>query len=172
MNKTYIVLLRGINVGGNNLVPMKELVEALSDSNYQNVNSYIQSGNIVLQSQKRPDDIDSIIQKRFGFEPVVYVLEASELNAAIANNPYSSLKGNEIHFYFCKDKPRIDTAKIEKYKSESEEFHIEGNVLYFYAPNGVGRSKLAANMESCLGIPATGRNLNTIHKLQQMVQSV
>jgi len=172
MNKTYIVLLRGINVGGNNLIPMKELVVALSESKYQNINTYIQSGNIVLQSQNRPDDIASIIQERFGFEPEVYVLDKTELETAVANNPFSSPNGKEIHFYFCKDKPKIDNEKVERYKSESEEFHIEGRVLYFYAPDGVGRSKLAANMESCLGVPATGRNLNTIHKLQHMVLNV
>ena len=93
MNKTYIVLLRGINVGGNNLVPMKELVVALSESKYQNINTYIQSGNIVLQSQNRPDDIGSIIQERFGFEPEVYVLDKAELETAVANNPFSSPNG-------------------------------------------------------------------------------
>jgi len=151
---------------------MKELVVALGQSHYQNIKTYIQSGNIVLQSQKRPDDIASIVQERFGFEPEVYVLEESELNAAIANNPYRSPKGKEIHFYFCKDNPEIDTLKVEKYRSESEEFHINGKVFYLYAPNGIGRSKLVANLESCLGVAATGRNLNTIYKLQQMAQEV
>ena len=151
---------------------MKELVALLDESNYQNIKTYIQSGNIVIQSQKKPDDIASIIQERFGFEPVVYVLEESELNAAIANNPYGSPKGKEIHFYFCTDKPEIDTLKVEKYKSESEEFHIDGKVFYLYAPDGIGRSKLVANLESCLGVAVTGRNLNTIQKLQQMAQNV
>ena len=149
---------------------MKELAEVLGKGNYQNIKTYIQSGNIVLQSQNRPADIASIIQERFGFEPVVYVLEEQELNVAIAKNPYRSPKGNEIHFFFCKDKPKIDTLKLEKYKSETEKFHIEGNVFYLYAPDGIGRSKLVANLESCLGVATTGRNLNTIQKLQQMAQ--
>ena len=170
--KTYIVLFRGINVGGKNLVPMKELVVVLGKCNYQNIKTYIQSGNIVLQSQKRPNNIAAIFQKKFGFEPVVYVIKESELHAAIANNPYKSPNGKDIHFYFCKDKPKIDTVKLERYKSESEEFHIDVKVFYLYAPDGIGRSKLAANVESCLGVAATGRNLNTIHKLQHMVQYV
>jgi len=172
MNNTYIVLLRGINVGGKNLIPMKELVEVLKEHDYQNIKSYIQSGNIVLQSQKLPDDIASIIQRRFGIEPLVYVLEEPEFNAAIENNPYRSPKGKDIHFYFCEDKPKIDTLKVERYKSGSEEFHLDGKVVYLYAPDGIGRSKLVANMESCLGVSATGRNLNTIYKLQQMAQNV
>lgn len=172
MIETYIVLLRGINVGGRNLVPMKELAALLGKGGYQNIKTYIQSGNIVLQSQKRPDDITSIIREEFGIEPVVYLLEDFELNAAIENNPYSSPKGNEIHFYFCKDKPKIDSLKLEKYKSESEKFYIDGKVFYLYAPDGIGRSKLVANLESCLGVAATGRNLNTIYKLQQMVKDL
>jgi len=172
MIETYIVLLRGINVGGRNLVPMKELAVLLGKSGYQNIKTYIQSGNIVLQGQKRPDDIASILREEFGFEPVVYLLEETELNAAIENNPYRSPKGNEIHFYFCKDKPKIDSMKLEKYKSESEKFHIDAKVFYLYAPDGIGRSKLVANLESCLGVAVTGRNLNTIYKLQQMVKDL
>jgi uncharacterized protein (DUF1697 family) len=172
MNNTYIVLLRGINVGGKNLVPMKELVAVLEKHNYQNIRTYIQSGNIVLQSQRQPDDIASIVQERFGFEPVVYVLEESELDAAVANNPYRSSKGKDIHFYFCNDKPKIDTLKVQRYKSESEKFHIDGKVFYLYAPDGIGRSKLVANLEPSLGVTATGRNLNTIQKLQHMAQNV
>ena len=167
--RTYVVLIRGINVGGKNLLPMKELAVVLGKSNYQNIKTYIQSGNIVLQSQKTPDNIASLIQERFGFRPEVYVLEAYEFNAAVENNPYASPSGKDIHFYFCKDKPNIDTLKLERYKSESEEFYVYGKVFYLYAPEGIGRSKLVANLESCLGVAATGRNLNTIYKLQQMM---
>lgn len=169
--KTYVVLLRGINVGGKNLIPMKELVAALDKSNYQNIKTYIQSGNLVLQSQRKPNDIISIVQVRFGFEPVVIVLEESDFNASVISNPFSSPNGKDIHFYFCKDKPKIDTEKLEKYKSESEEYFIDEKVFYLFAPDGIGRSKLAANIESCLGVVATGRNLNSINKLQQMAQN-
>jgi uncharacterized protein (DUF1697 family) len=125
----------------------------------------------VLQSQGNPEDIPSIVLDRFGFEPEVLVLEESEFHAALENNPFSSPHGKDIHFYFCKDKPEPDFAKLEKYKSESERYHIEGRIFYLFAPDGIGRSKLVANIESCLGAAATGRNLNTIHKLQEMVQN-
>lgn len=170
--QTFIILLRGINVGGKNLVPMKELISVLDESNYQNIKTYIQSGNIVLQSQIKPNNIASIVKARFGFAPVVFVLEKSEFNAAVVNNPYRSPNGKDIHLYFCKDKPKLDTVKLEKYKSASEDCHIDGKVFYLFAPEGIGRSKLVANMESWLGVAATGRNLNTINKLLQMAQNV
>jgi uncharacterized protein (DUF1697 family) len=172
MKKTYIILFRGINVGGKNLLPMKELVEVLYENNYQNIRTYIQSGNMVLQSQGKPEDIPSVVLDRFGFEPEVLILEESEFHAAVANNPFSSPRGKDIHFYFCKVKPEPDTAKLEKYVSESEKYQIDGSVFYLFAPDGIGRSKLVAHIESCLGVAATGRNLNTIHKLQEMLQHV
>ena len=166
---TYIVLLRGINVGGRNLLPMKELVRILAESHYQHINTYIQSGNIVLQSEEKPENIASLIHEKYGFKPSVFVLELSELQAAMANNPYRSPKGKDIHFFFCQDPPTIENVKLERYKSETEAFYLEGKVFYLYAPDGIGRSKLASNIESCLGTAATGRNLNTMEKLLEMV---
>jgi uncharacterized protein (DUF1697 family) len=171
MMNTYIVLLRGINVGGKNVIPMKELVKILAKNNFQHINTYIRSGNIVLQSEGKPHHIASLIQAKYGFEPSVYVLELSELQTALANNPYRSPKGKDIHFYFCQHPPKPDTEKLKRYKSETEAYHLDGKVFYLYAPEGIGRSKLVANIESCLGTAATGRNLNTMVKLQKMAQN-
>lgn len=170
--KTYIVLFRGINVGGKNLVPMKDLVKALEEGQYQQVRTYIQSGNVILQSPDKPEDISSIVQKKFGFEPSVMVLEASEFTAAANKNPFESQNGKDIHVYFCQDEPSLNQAKLEKYQAGSERYHLDGKVFYLYAPEGIGRSKLAANLESCLGVAATGRNLNTMDKLRQMLQEM
>jgi uncharacterized protein (DUF1697 family) len=169
--KTYIVLFRGINVGGKNLVPMKELVNALEESDYQQVQTYIQSGNVILQSPVNPDNIASIVQDRFGFEPSVMVLEAHEFAAAAGNNPFSSPNGKDVHIYFCQDNPGLNQTKLEKYQASSEKYHLDGKAFYLYAPDGIGKSKLAANLESCLGVAATGRNLNTIEKLLHMLQN-
>lgn len=165
-------MFRGINVGGNNIIPMKELTAILEKNNYQNIQTYIQSGNVVLKSNKKPDtNIGSIIKKKFGFKPEIITLEKSEFLSAIKINPYKSNEGKTIHFYFCKTTPKIDSEKLYKFRSESEEFYIKGKVFYLYAPNGIGRSKLVANIDSCLGVSATGRNLNTINKLQDMVKN-
>ena len=166
---TYVVLIRGINVGGRNLVPMRELVKVLEKRDYQNIRTYIQSGNLVLQNRKKPEDISSIIQDRFGFKPEVLVLEKAEFTSAVEHNPYRSPEGKTIHFYFCREDPEINLERLEKLKSQTEEFHIDGRVFYLWAPEGIGRSKLANDIESCLGVSATGRNLNTINKLMEMM---
>lgn len=166
----FIILLRGINVGGKNLLPMKELCAVLEKNGYANVRTYIQSGNILLMSDQLPGDtIARLIKKEFGFTPEVLVLDESAFNSSASNNPYKEFEGKFVHFYCCKQTPILDTDKLEALASSSERYSLVGNVFYLYAPDGIGRSKLVAKVEACLGVSATGRNLNTINKLSTMI---
>ena len=167
---TYIILLRGVNVGGKNLLPMKELKALLLSSGFENVSTYIQSGNVVLQGQQPSEhEITTLIQSQFGFSPKVLVLPEDEFTASIKDNPYKEYQGKFVHFYYCKEAPIIDQAKLTRLISETECYKLAGKVFYLYAPDGIGRSKLVANIESCLGVSATGRNLNTVSKLSVLV---
>ena len=168
--KTYIVLLRGVNVGGKNLLKMKELKQLLEDSNFDNVKTYIQSGNIILSSPQKPNEIVSeLINTKFGFHPKIMSLSEKEFNSAVSNNPYKKYEGKFVHIYFCETTPEIDSNKLQKYTSETEKYTLVGNVFYIHAPDGIARSKLVANIESCLGVSATGRNLNTVNKLSEII---
>jgi len=159
-------------VGGNNIIPMKQLTTLLAKHHYQDIKTYIQSGNVVLSSTKQPDaHIASLVEAEFGFKPEIITLEKSEFVVAVKNNPFSATEGKTTHFYFCKSKPKLDKEKLESLKSVSEQYAIKGKVFYLFAPDGIGKSKLVAKLESCLGVPATGRNLNTIHKIQLMLAS-
>lgn len=170
--KTYIILLRGINVGGNNLLPMKELQILLENTGFENVRTYIQSGNIILDSSKSPEtDISSLISSQFGFEPIVLTLSKKEFESAVLDNPYQAYEGKFVHFYFCKERPNINAEKLETVVSETENYKLIGNVLYIHAPDGIARSKLIVNIEKCLGVAATGRNLNTVNRLSEMLQN-
>lgn len=167
--KDYVIFLRGINVGGKNMLPMKELRSLLEANGLGNVRSYIQSGNILAKSQHiSSSKIGSLIESQFGFSPDIMILEISDFFKSIDNNPFLSPDGKTVHFYFCERVPTIDKEKIEKYADKSEEYEIHGNVFYLHAPNGIGRSKLVSNLESCLNTRATGRNLNTIRKMQEL----
>ena len=171
--KKFIVLLKGVNVGGKNLLPMKTFVSLLESKNYQNVSSYIQSGNIVLQCSADPaNDLKDIITEHYGFTPEVFTLNDTELSTAITNNPYSEHKGNLVHFYFCHHDIELNHSQLDKFIAPSEEYYIQGNVFYLYAPNGIGRSKLVTNIESCLGQKATGRNVNTVNKISAIAKSI
>nr|WP_070961082.1 DUF1697 domain-containing protein [Hyphomonas sp. Mor2] len=175
--KTWIALLRGINVGGNNILPMKDLREMLQREGFGGVRTYIQSGNCVFQSDltDRLDiqsQISSAIDKRFGFKPSVLVLEDSELGLAIAANPYpQALEAPKtVHLYFLATaalEPDLDT--LEQVRAATEEYTLTERVFYLHAPDGIGRSKLANLVEQKLGVATTARNYRTAVKIAELL---
>lgn len=176
MNR-YIALLRGINVGGKNLLPMAELVAILEMIGYQNICTYIQSGNAVFSSRKNPGADDALeisreIHRKIGFEPKVMLLSAQQLQDAVNLNPFPTADGKALHFFFLESLPeKPDIEKLQSLKTESEQFLLDGKVFYLFAPDGVGRSKLAAGAEKAIGVPLTARNWNTVQKLATLAAS-
>ena len=166
---TYVVLLRGINVGGKNLLPMAQLKALLQSSGFNSVATYIQSGNVVLQNSEPPaSKIEKLIQTEFGFCPELLALSEDDFHLSFENNPDRGIEGKFVHFYYCKKLPKIDQTRLDKFAAKTESYKLVGNVFYLHAPDGIGRSKLVANIEKCLGVAATGRNLNTVSKLRAM----
>lgn len=157
-------------------MPMKDLVKILEDIGCTNVKTYIQSGNAVFRNKKKSAnkisrEIGSRILESHGFEPRVLLLEISELHEAIENNQFNTEAGKALHFFFLDSHPvHPNLERLMAAKSKSEEFKLHNKVFYLYAPEGVGRSKLAAKVEPCLGVPVTARNWNTVSKLMSMVQ--
>ncbi len=175
---TCIALFRGINVGGNNKLPMKELVAVLEGLGLQGIKTYIQSGNVVFRSKATDTQlatrIAAAIKKSHGFEPKVLLLDAGRLEKAIKANPFpeGEGEGNTLHFNFLESIPsKPDLARIEKVRAASERWQLEGDVFYLHAPDGIGRSKLASGMERLLGVPMTGRNWNTVRKLKELIEA-
>jgi uncharacterized protein (DUF1697 family) len=178
--KTYIALFRGINVGGKSSLPMKALATLLEDLGARNVKTYIQSGNAIFQSaegntSQLSKKISIAVKKRRGFMSHVFILELADLDKAIAENPFPKTISDPsaLHLGFLANTPgRVDFKKIESLKKESEKFHLSASVFYLYAPEGVGRSKLAASIEKLLGVPMTDRNWRTVCKLREMAAEV
>ena len=178
--KVYIALLRGINVGGKTSLPMKDLVSILEDLGARNVRTYIQSGNAVFVSpEKDPlrlsNKTSREIKKRSGFEPHVLLLEANDLETTMRRNPFPDAVSNPstLHAGFLASVPEKPNLKaIENLKSNTERFQLIDKVFYLHAPDGIGRSKLAANVEQLLGVPMTDRNWRTVCKIREMVQDV
>ena len=169
-----MALFRGINVGGNNILPMKELVKILEVMGFKKVQTYIQSGNVVFQSKKKlhneaAEQISSKISDIYGFRPKVLLLEVSDFEQAIKNCPFQAEDGKTLHFFFLESHPQNpDLDGLKAIRSRSEEFKLGKNVFYLYAPDGIGRSKLATKVESSMGVAATARNWNTVKKLMSM----
>jgi uncharacterized protein (DUF1697 family) len=174
--KTYKALLRGINVGGNRILPMKELVEILDSLGCRNAKTYIQSGNAVFQhnvseASKLAGQISVAIEKQRGFAPQVQVLEAKELAKVVKANPIPEAEAEPktLHVWFLTAKAaKANITALTELKSQSERFELYSSVFYLHAPDGIGRSKLAVGVERHLGVPATCRNWRTVSKLLEL----
>ena len=168
--QNFVILFRGINVGGHNKLPMKSLVSLLENSGFKAIQHYIQTGNIILSSKADPTaKIKTIVSQHFNFTPEIISLTTDYFKQAQTQCPYAEYDGKRVHFYFCKNTVDLAIDKIEKYQADSEQYTLINNTFYLYAPEGIGRSKLVANIETCLGTAATGRNLNTINKIGTMI---
>ncbi len=174
---TYIALLRGVNVGGKNKLPMQELRAALLGGGFSDVATYIQSGNVVLQSDSQKPEavapaISAVIKTRFGFEVPATVRSAEQLRAVIENNPFLARGCNPkaLHVAFLAHRPDPDAVKrLDPERSPPDEFIVHGDEIYLHCPNGLARSKLTnAWFDSQLGTISTVRNWNTVRRLFAM----
>jgi len=177
--KTYIVLFRGINVGGNHMLPMKELKVVLEQNGCEGVQTYIQSGNVILNSSLSDGQLakrlSAAVSKSHGFEPRVMVLTSAELERAAAANPFPAAHENpkSVHLFFLDSVPKKpDLKSLEALKIKSEEFALKGKVFYVHTPEGLGTSKLVARIEKFLGVQGTARNWRTVTTLIGMVSTL
>ena len=177
---TWIAFFRGINVGGRNILPMRELVALLEEVGFTDVKTYIQSGNAVFLSSKAKapqlaEQIGDAVSKHHGFRPHVAVLSVKELEQAAASNPFPKAEAEpkSLHLYFLAQSPRNpDLESLNEIKSGTESLAIHGKVFYLHAPEGIGRSKLAERVERLLGVHATARNWRTVAKVLDMAKDI
>jgi uncharacterized protein (DUF1697 family) len=176
---TYIALLKGINVGGHKKVPMAELRDLFSKSGCENVQTYIQSGNVLFQSlDKSKANIEATIQKaifdHFGFEVSVLVKTKDELMQIFENSPFSEDKKKASYFMMLHDTPSVELVKVATQKIyEGEEYMILNDCIYFFNAKGLGQSKCNVNFfERKLNTFATARNYNTMVKLLSLCDEI
>lgn len=173
---TYIALFRGINVGGNHSLPMKELAAILAELGADHIQTYIQSGNAVFHSAASDagllsQQISAAVNQRCGFAPEVLVLTRADFEQALADNPFPEPESDPriLHLGFLASPPaQVNFEKIDSLKAASEQYHLTERVFYLNAPEGVGRSRLAVAIERILGVPMTDRNWRTVCKLRDL----
>lgn len=176
--ETYVALFRGINVGGKNVLPMRDLITLLEDLGSQNVKTYIQSGNAVFQHEQRDasllsNKIAAAIKQSHGFEPRVLLLGLEEIERAVESNPFPEAESEPktLHVHFLASEPKNpDLYSFERIKGDRERFALKEGFFYLHAPEGIGRSKLAANAERLLGVATTVRNWRTVCKVLTMAK--
>ena len=169
----WIALFRGINVGGKNLLKMAELRRGLAEIGFEDVQTYIQSGNVILDAKSKSatsvaKKIAGHVEEAHGFRPAVMVLSPEDVQAAKDANPFpqAEVDPKTLHFFFLeRTAAKPDWEAIKKAQAASEDYHLTDRLFYLYAPDGIARSKLAANAEKYLGVTTTARNLRTVEKI-------
>ena len=168
----YIALLRAINVSGQKKIPMAELREILDKSGLQNVQTYIQSGNIIFNSSLTDKKnlelkIHEAIKSHFRFDVPVLVLKPQELKQFFDNCPFPQEKKENSYFmmlYTWANKTLVDEISIVSYPNEA--FFITDSCVYFYCSVSYGKAKMGNNFfERKLKVTATARNYKTMVKL-------
>ncbi len=176
---TWIALFRGINVGGTHTLPMKQLKSLLEKNDCCDVQTYIQSGNVVFRSalsdaRRVERRLADVVAKSHGFEPRVLALTRRDLERAAAGNPFPQANEDpkSVHLFFLATSPKeSDTAGLDAIRKGAERFELKDRVFYLHTPDGFGKSKLAERAERLLGVAATARNWRTVTTLVQMAKA-
>ena len=172
----YILLFRG--VGGATQLPVRPLREKLGEAGFENVATYINSGNAVLKSRLRREKVVAkvaeICAREFGFNKDVHVRTAEEWRGLIANNPFPDALGIPKFLHaavLAADPEKTKVEMLRAFANAGERIEIVGRVAYLHTPEGYGTSKLAEKFDKGIGVANTARNWNTVLKLMELAQA-
>jgi len=179
MATAYVALLRGVNVGGKNKLPMRDLAALLAKAGCTDVRTYIQSGNAVFcatpdLAKRIPQVITEAIARKLGFRVPVVLRSDKEIQAVVDGNPFlkSVTDTKALHVGFLADRPdprRV--AALDPKRSPGDSFEVRGREIFFCLPNGFARTKLTnAYFDSTLATFSTFRNWRTVQTLLEMTQ--
>lgn len=176
---TYVAVLRGINVSGQRVIAMKDLKSLFQKAGFENVMTYIQSGNVVFESSEKNSkklgkEISELIQNHYSFSVPVLVLSREDVIEIMAKNPYLDDKKDisKLHITLLEKVPDtklLASCRDEKY--QSDEFTITDTTIYLYCPDGYGMTKFSTTFfEKKLAVSATTRNWKTVIALRELMK--
>jgi uncharacterized protein (DUF1697 family) len=176
--KKFVALLRGINVSGQKKINMSDLKSLFEEIGFRNVETYIQSGNVIFSSNEKSGEklkskISSGIKKRFGFDVQVFILTPEEIEYTLKNNPFIKQKKEIERLYvtFLSNAPsKENIQKLNSIDYSPEEYIIDEKLIYLFLPNGAGNAKLSNNLfEHKLKLNGTTRNWKTVKTLFELI---
>jgi uncharacterized protein (DUF1697 family) len=173
----YIALLRGINLGGANQMKMDDLKAVFSELGFENVKSYINSGNLAFDTKKTSekkliDKIETAVESKFGRRVHVMVREQKDIERILKNNPFDGQFESHKHMHVLFLKQPMPTEKEQLLQASAltgERYHVNEREIYNLLPNGVAGSLLTKGFfEKKPVVPYTGRNWRTVEKLAEL----
>jgi uncharacterized protein (DUF1697 family) len=177
-----ICMLRGVNVGGHNIIKMDALRALCESLKLKSSKTFLQSGNVVFLSNESnllslSQRIQDSIERNFGFRPDVVLRSSCEMRHVIARNPFASRHGIDpaklLVTFLATEPAKQAREALAKFETRGEELHFHGNELYIYFRKGMGQSKLSwPALEKALNTSFTGRNWNTVTKLFDLAESL
>jgi uncharacterized protein (DUF1697 family) len=175
-------MLRGINVTGHNTIKMQDLRTVCNKLGYRNVQTYVQSGNIVFETTKgSPAQLSKQLSKAIrdaqGFDVPVFIRTVDEMKKIVSANPFlkeRNIDTSKLHVTFLSEAPRAGSLEnLGKIPAGPDRFHAVHNEIYLYCPDGYGRTKLSnAMIEKTLSVGATTRNWRTSNTLLEMASKI
>lgn len=171
----YILLFRG--VGGATKLPVARLRETLGAAGFENVATYINSGNAVLKSKLSREKViakaGDICRKEFSFEKRIFAPTLEEWRKVLEQNPFATVeKGNVVHVALLSEKPKSDSInRLKELAVNGDQFEVVGDVAYLYTPEGFSNSKLGERFDKWIGVENTARNWNTAKKLLELAET-
>lgn len=177
----YVALLRGINVGGRNKVPMRELASLVTATGGDDVQTYLQSGNVIFDvgadlAGTISETIATSISERFGFRVPVLLRSTRQMAEVVRHNPLrgsgTDLDDEKLHVLFLAHRPDpVRVAALDPERSSGETFVVRGQEIYLHLPNGAARTKLTnAYFDAKLGLTTSQRNWRTVTKLLELME--
>ena len=172
----YVALLRGVNIGSRNRISMPDLRAALEEAGFKDVQTYLQSGNVVLESRAKPETVarkvEGVIAESFGLEIAVAVRSRAELAKVVERNPLGKVakdpKRYQVTFLSAKLGAEV-VRRLESLSVRGEQLVVDGREVYAWHPGGVARSRLWTELAGKrLGVSATSRNWTTVEALLAM----
>lgn len=172
---TYISMLRGINVSGQKRVRMAELRSLYKSLGLENVRTYLQSGNVVFESEeenaeKLANTLEDQIETSYGFSVPVLVRSAEDFQRVIESHPFRDEEPVRVLVTFLYEAPeQAKLDELSKYEDKVDKFEIGEHEIFLFCPGGYGKTKLSNTFfEKKLGVAATTRNWKTVNKLYEM----
>ncbi len=178
----HAALLRGINVGGKNPVPMKELAGLFAKAGCRKVQTYIQSGNVIFEASPAvldglAEQLSEAITKQFGLRVPVILRSAEQVRGVLTSNPFlqegsdTETPEDMLHVYFLAQQPTAEqVALLDGSRGLPDTFAVHGREVYLRMPNGMGRTKLTnAYFDSRLSTTSTARNWRTVKKISELM---